>query len=45
MLLIQILVLTLVGITIGWFVGRLIKTVPRRIPVRARNSFRSGMKH
>ncbi len=45
MLIIQIMVLTLVGITIGWFVGRLIKAEPRRIPVRVRNGFRSARKH
>ncbi|HWR64909.1 MAG TPA: hypothetical protein VN364_02200 [Bellilinea sp.] len=42
--LIQILVLILMGVALGWFTGRLIKTKPRRIPVRARNGFRSARK-
>lgn len=45
MLLTQILVLTLAGVTIGWFTGRLIKTQPGRIPVRERNSLHSAKKH
>ena len=42
--LIQILVLILMGVALGWFTGRLIKTEPRRIGVRARNGFRSARK-
>ena len=45
MLLIQILVLIMLGVALGWFTGRLIKAEPRRIPVRVRNAFRGARKH